>query len=170
MKYTHLFFSLSFLLACSFAAHAMEVLSCSSMTLAKEKEVESFSSDSYLELVKQAAKILDENKRGEPYYVRIRWNPPGPRYQKVLLKRKNGGKEIDTALEAILNKDWQQGERAEQYIIPLATSNKTLNVSEQTVDEDGNLITIFEEPISIITIELIYGMPFLEIEYIEPLD
>ncbi len=169
MKHTHIFFSLSFLLACSFAAHAMEeVLSCSSMTLAKEGE--SSSSGSYLELVKQAAKILDENKRGIPVLVSLRIESNRPCCQKVLLKRKNGGKEIDTALEAILKKDWQGGDGAEQYIIHLAATNAALNVSEQIVDENGNLITTFKEPKSIITLKLIYGMPFLEIEDIEPLD
>ncbi len=142
MKSTHLFFSLSFLFACSFMAHAMEV--------------ESSSSDSHLELIKQAAKNLAENKRGIPTLVTFHMESNRPCCQKVLLVRKNGGKEIDTKVRAIINKDWQRGEGAEQYILHLAATNTGLNVSEQTVDEDGNLITLFEKPISFNIIKIAY--------------
>ena len=165
MKYTHIFFSLSFLFACSFMANAMDT--SDEPAPAQEKP------ESYHEVIKKTVEILNQNHL--PMNQEYSLNPSSPIMggkvvKKVILRRKDdkgreNGKETDEALASIRNFDWQKGKRSDahkgskqaaKFARFLALANATAGVKWQEVDDNGNLVTIFEEEVFFHTIAKIY--------------
>ncbi len=160
MKYTHTLFSLSFLLACSFMARAMEIESTSN-----EKE-------SYHVMIQQIVAILKNNHVPTQKEYSLHQDQPGmggPLVKKVILGRMNG-KETDKALDFIRQFDWKNGIRADAHTVYdadklkeinefaryLALANDAAEVESQEVNDDGYLVTTFAQKVPFHTIGMLY--------------
>ena len=151
-----LFFSLSFLLACSFMAHAMDTSDESAKAEPK----------SYHVWIEEIVEILDQN-----YPIETHLNLPKrqrlaePWVKKAVLSRINST-EIDEALEEIRTFNWKSGtltekhKKAAKFACCLMLANKKLGVERQKVNDRGYLETTFRERVLFSKIEwLSYQIP-----------
>ncbi len=138
MKYNHVLFSLSFLLACSFMAHAMDRRpSFQFASPSKPEPISGFREDSlnpkkdeeevvretttapesYHVMIQEIVEILNQNHRPTQQEYSLHMDHPGmggSPTKKVILWRRYG-KKTDEALQFIRQFDWENGTRADAH-------------------------------------------------------
>ena len=159
MKHTHLFFSLSFLLACSFMAHAMDT-----------SELPPLEPKSYHVRIQEIVNILTcHHPSFETEYPEIlvpKIMDEVRLVKKVILKRTNDKDETDDTLRIIGCLNWKSKElirgalyRYKEdaiYAFALALANHAAGVEWQEVNDDGDLVTTFVNDTSFYKISMLY--------------